>query len=288
MSLPSWLKVRAPNMDKLAEMDSTLRKGSLNTVCESAICPNLGECFSRKTATFLIMGNICTRNCRFCAVKKGDVMELDSEEPLRLAEAVSQLELRYVVITSVTRDDLDDGGASHFLACVKAIKKVSPETLIEVLIPDFWGSKDILLTIIGAKPSVVNHNIETVSRLYPLVRSEANYQRSLNVLSTLKQCGASIITKSGLMLGLGEKKSEVIKTMQDLRQANCDLLTIGQYLSPSNNHMPVSRYYTPEEFNYFKEVGMNLGFKYVASAPLVRSSYHAWESFKAAEELTIF
>lgn len=288
MSLPAWLKVKAPNMDKLAEMDSTLRKSSLNTVCESAICPNLGECFSRKTATFLIMGNICTRNCSFCAVKKGDVIELDSEEPLRLAEAVRQLKLRYVVITSVTRDDLDDGGASHFVACVKAIEKVSPDTLIEVLIPDFWGSKDILLTVIGARPSVINHNIETVSRLYPQVRNEANYQRSLNVLSTAKQCGEHIITKSGLMLGLGEKKNEIIKTMQDLRQVNCDLLTIGQYLSPTNNHAPVSRYYTPEEFDYFKEVGMDLGFKYVASAPLVRSSYHAWEAYKAAERLTTF
>ncbi len=279
MSLPSWLKVKAPNMDKLAEMESTLRKGLLNTVCESALCPNLGECFSRKTATFLIMGNTCTRSCSFCAVPGGQPEKLDEEEPARLAEAVRNLDLDYVVITSVTRDDLPDGGAEHFAATIKAIRHLNKNIPVEVLIPDFQGSKEALLTVTEAVPAVINHNLETVLRLYSKVRLGADYYRSLELLRLAKIIKPQLLIKSGLMVGLGETKSEIMKAIIDLHLVGCDLLTIGQYLAPSSEHEPVARYYTPEEFAAIQKKASSLGFKKVISGPLVRSSYHAKEAY---------
>jgi len=281
MSLPSWLKVKAPNMDKLSEIDSTLRKGSLNTICESALCPNLGECFSRKTATFLIMGNSCTRSCRFCAVQGGQPEKLSDEEPARLAEAVRSLDLDYVVVTSVTRDDLPDGGAKHFAATIKAIRHLNKNIPIEVLIPDFQGSKEALLTVTEAVPAVINHNLETVLRLYSKVRVGADYHRSLELLRLTKTINPQLLTKSGLMIGLGETESEIMNALFDLKSAGCDLLTIGQYLAPSSEHEPVARYYTPEEFAAIQKEASSLGFRKVICGPLVRSSYHAKEAYSS-------
>ena len=273
--LPRWLKKELPRGEALFRVKDTLRTLKLNTVCRSAKCPNIGECFSAGTATFMIMGTTCTRDCRFCAVSTGIPDPIDSEEPGRVAEAARILGLKYVVITSVTRDDLKDGGAGHFSETVKAVRKSLPDSRVEVLIPDFKGDHNAVGEVIASRPSVFNHNVETVSRVYPLIRPFADYHRSLMVLKSAKKCNGSIITKSGLMLGLGETVEEVLFTMEDLRDVGCDLLTLGQYINPSDHHFPVKRFLHPDEFHEFRSRGEKMGFLQVASGPFVRSSYHA-------------
>jgi len=277
VSRPDWLIKKAPSAFILTEMKTLLDELSLHTVCESALCPNLGECFSHHTATFLLMGDICTRNCRFCAIRKGKPSSLDPDEPWNVARAVGKLRLKHVVLTSVTRDDLPDGGAAHFARTINAIGQTNPQTTVEVLIPDFGGSPDALKTIIDSCPEVINHNVETVPRLYAEVRPEANYHRSLNLLRAVKFMGGRVLTKSGLMLGLGEEHNEVVTVMKDLRGVGCDFLTIGQYLGPSSRHYPVISYVTPEEFEGYKSLGERMGFSSVASGPFVRSSFRAAE-----------
>ncbi len=272
---PPWLKVKAVDSDKLSRVEEVLQKGELNTICESARCPNLCECFARKTATFLILGKICNRSCRFCAVPGGLPEEVDRNEPRRLAEAVKTLGLDYVVITSVTRDDLPDGGAGHFARCVQAVREINRNVSIEVLIPDLQGNRESLRTVVLSRPEVINHNLETVERLYPVVRPGADYRRSINILEELKRMDPSIYTKTGLMLGIGEKEEEVVEAFHHLRSADCDILTLGQYLSPSPEHVPVDRFVEPAEFERLKNKALQLGFRSVASAPLVRSSYRA-------------
>lgn len=272
---PRWLKRRLPTDPTYEKVRTLLSKSRLHTVCQEAQCPNLWECFSRQTSTFLIMGSSCTRNCRFCAVTHGPLDLPDPNEPARIAAAVQSLELNYVVITSVTRDDLPDGGAGHFAGTIKAIRKRIPSTLVEVLIPDFQGNKNALQTVIAAHPDVLNHNLETVPRLYPSVRPGADYHRSLLLLKRVKHYNASIPTKSGLMLGLGEFPAEIEKTLQDLLKANCSILTLGQYLQPSREHIKVERFIPPAEFDKWKKIALEMGFAEVASGPLVRSSYHA-------------
>ena len=275
-----WLRRRLPDQKVLEQMDSLLRELNLHTVCDSALCPNRGECYKNGTATFMILGNVCTRNCRFCAVKKGVPLPVDSEEPYHIAQAAKRLNLKHIVITSVTRDDLPDGGAGHFAKTIIEIRKLLPESSVEVLVPDFNGSWEALQKIIDVQPEVINHNIETVPRLYPLVRPKAVYKLSLELLRQVKIRNKNIVSKSGIMVGLGEKKEEVIQAMKDLRQVNCDVLTIGQYLRPSPHHLEVQEYIHPDKFEEYRKIGMSLGFKYVASAPLVRSSYHAVEILK--------
>ena len=275
-----WLRRKLPDQKVLERMDSLLKELNLHTVCDSALCPNRGECFKKGTATFMILGNICTRNCKFCAVEKGEPLPLDPEEPYHIAQAAKYLNLKHIVVTSVTRDDLSDGGAKHFAQTITEVKKILPESTIEVLVPDFEGSWEALQIVIDAQPEVINHNIETVARLYNLVRPKAVYKRSLELLKQVKIRDKNIISKSGIMIGLGEEKEEVIKTMKDLREVDCDILTIGQYLKPSPHHLKVSDYIHPDKFEEYQNIGMSLGFKYVASAPLVRSSYHAGEILK--------
>ena len=277
--LPPWFNQRIADPAQVLPVKGLLDGLSLHTVCESALCPNLGGCFSRGTATFLILGNTCTRHCTFCAVNKGSPPPLDKEEPHHLLEAVEKLDLKYVVITSVTRDDLPDGGAAHFAETVRLIHENRPETKVEVLIPDFRGSIEAIKAVVGARPDVLNHNIETVPRLYPEVRPQADYQRSIELLATARKLNSTIITKSGLMLGLGESQDEVLAVMRDLREAACDLLTIGQYLQPSPQHHPIIRFVPPEEFSEYEDIGQGMGFAAVASAPLVRSSFRAAELF---------
>jgi len=255
----------------------------LHTICESALCPNIGECFSSKTATFLILGDVCTRHCTFCAVRKGLPAPVDEQEPQRLLKAVESLGLSYVVITSVTRDDLPDGGACQFAKTITMLRENRKGAIIEVLIPDFLGSTRAIEMLVEARPQVINHNIETIPRLYPEVRPEADYNRSIELLYMVKRLKPEIVTKSGLMLGLGETKKEVIEVMNDLREANCDLLTIGQYLQPSPSHHPVARFVTPEEFSEYEQIGKDLGFIAVTSAPLVRSSFNAAELYTKAK-----
>lgn len=257
-------------------MRGLLERLELHTICENARCPNIGECFSQKTATFLILGNVCTRHCAFCAVQKGQPLPVDEKEPEHLLQAVRSLGLKYTVITSVTRDDLPDGGAAHFARVIRLLREEG-NTFVEVLVPDFLGSYDAIRTVVAAHPHVINHNLETVPRLYPTVRPEAVYERSLELLSTVKRLDKRIVTKSGLMLGLGETKDEVTGVMQDLRRAGCDLLTLGQYLRPSPQHHPVVCFITPEEFSEYESIGGAMGFSGVASAPLVRSSFMAAE-----------
>jgi lipoic acid synthetase len=281
--LPPWFNQKIADPAVMLPMKELLDGLSLHTVCENALCPNIGGCFTRGTATFLILGNVCTRNCTFCAVSKGLPLPVDAAEPQHLLEAVEKLNLRYVVITSVTRDDLSDGGASQFAETIRLIHAKRPGTLVEVLIPDFHGSRDALKTVIDARPDVLNHNVETVPRLYPEVRPQADYHRSIELLAMAKRLNPQIVTKSGLMLGLGEAKGEVITVMQDLRKAACDLLTIGQYLQPSPAHHPVVRFIPPEEFGEYEGLGREMGFSAVASAPLVRSSFKAAELYKQAK-----
>jgi lipoic acid synthetase len=259
----------------MATMQSLMEGLHLHTVCQEARCPNGSECFSRKTATFLILGNACTRQCTFCAVGIGQPLPVDEAEPFQLLAAAEKLDLHYIVVTSVTRDDLPDGGAGQFARIIRLIREKRPGSQVEVLIPDFLGSEASLKTVVDASPKVINHNVETVLRLYPEVRPGADYSRSVNLLARVKEMDSEIMTKSGLMLGLGETAAEVLEVMGDLREAGCDLLTIGQYLQPSPEHHPVIRYVTPEEFDRFGEQAREMGFAGVAAAPLVRSSYQA-------------
>ena len=275
---PTWIKARMPSGGNYAELKKLMRDLQLHTVCEEARCPNIGECWNSRTATFMILGDVCTRRCMFCAVKKGAPGGVvDTDEPRRLGEAVGYLKLNHIVITSVNRDDLTDGGASVFAECIAEARKHRPGCTVEVLIPDLEGNWDALAVIVEAHPEVLNHNTETVSRLYRRVRPYANYEQTLNLLRIGKQLDAQVLTKSGLMVGLGETVTELLETMQDIRDTECDILTIGQYLSPSPRHLPIQRYYTPEEFEELKEAGLEMGFRHVESGPLVRSSYHAGE-----------
>ena len=276
---PDWLKVKLRSGTGRAQVENLLGKLSLNTVCQEANCPNLMECYCRKTATFMILGKICTRNCTFCNVIKGNAESVDPDEPLRIAEAVSELELKHVVITSVTRDDLEDGGAEQFARVIEQIKKLDSRVTIEVLIPDLKGSRSALSRIVEAKPNVISHNIETVERLYHEVRPMASYHKTLELLNNIKGMNDGVFSKSGIMVGLGEKKEEVIKTFQDLRLAGCSILTVGQYLAPTRQHHPVAEYIHPDVFEEYKTIALEMGFQFVASGPLVRSSYRAEEIF---------
>ncbi len=283
MTLPPWIKQKTPNIDALSQMQDMLDNLKLHTVCESAHCPNIGECFTKGTATVMIMGDKCTRNCRFCTVQKGNPLPLDPEEPYNVAALAHQLSLKHVVITSVTRDDLLDGGAEHFAQTIQAVRKGRPSTTIEVLVPDFKGSSASIAAVVAAKPDIINHNLETVAYLYGKVRPQANYEQSLYLLKKAKELNPGLYTKSGIMVGLGETKQGVISLMDDLRNINCDILTIGQYLRPSVNHLEVAEFIKPEVFSEYKRIGENKGFKYVASAPLVRSSYNAGDFFRRAD-----
>lgn len=281
---PEWLAKPFPDGKQLAQVGKVLSQFKLHTVCQSALCPNLGECFARKIATFMIMGNTCTRNCRFCAIDKGQPDALDPTEPARVANAAAELGLRHVVVTSVTRDDLPEGGAEHFAQTISALRAVDPTTTVEVLIPDFCGSREALEVVASAKPDIINHNVETVPRLYQWVRPRADYRRSLQVLSLVKDLDRGILSKSGLMLGLGETEEEILAVMQDLRRIDCDFLTLGQYLRPSEEHLPVARYIPPEEFQDIAAKGKGMGLRGVASGPFVRSSYRAGELYQQAKE----
>ncbi len=273
---PAWIRVRSWATPEVARLKRILRDNQLHTVCEEASCPNIGECFGKGTATFMIMGDICTRRCTFCDVAHGRPRELDAQEPLNLARTVKAMDLRYVVVTSVDRDDLRDGGASHFTACIRAIRELSPLTKIEVLVPDFRGRMDVALALMqDALPDVFNHNLESVPRIYREVRPGSDYHNSLMLLKLFKAAHPEVLTKSGIMVGLGEEISEVLEVMQDLRTNEVDMLTVGQYLQPSRFHHPVIRYVAPEEFKQLENTGYALGFRHVASGALVRSSYHA-------------
>jgi len=276
---PDWLKVKIPGGESYVTMKSLLRKSKLHTICEEAKCPNIAECFNNGTAVFLILGDICTRNCRYCYVKHGKPSDLNPDEPKDVAESIKKLGLKYVVVTSVTRDDLSDGGASVFAETVKEIRTLNPDIKVEVLIPDFKANIDSLKKVLDSKPDVINHNIEVVEELFPSIRPEGDYSRSLFVLKSLKEINEDIFTKSGFMIGLGESWSQILDTMKDLRSAGVDFLTVGQYLQPSKNHASIVKYYTPDEFNEIKKIGKTLGFKHVESGPLVRSSYHAESVF---------
>jgi lipoic acid synthetase len=277
---PSWLKVKAPGSPEYMETYNIVKGLKLHTVCEEARCPNIGECWAHSTATFMIMGDLCTRKCHFCAVKKGTtetLKPLDMMEPERVGRAVRDLKLKHAVITSVDRDDVKDNGAAHFAKTVAAIHRHAPTCNVELLIPDLQGNLEDLKTIVGSGISVLNHNVETVPRLYRKVRPGAEFQRSLLILKTAKQYDPQILTKSGIMVGLGEEKDEVFALMDSLREAQVDIMTIGQYLRPSTKQLPVRAFVTPEEFKEYEEVGLSKGFKFVESGPLVRSSYHAWK-----------
>jgi lipoic acid synthetase len=277
---PSWLRVRAPTGENYTKVKQSLRSLNLHTVCEEARCPNISECWGTGTATIMIMGEICSRGCRFCAVNSGKPVLLDTGEPERVAKAIKEWGLRYVVITSVCRDDLEDGGAEHIAKTIKAIKLLSPTIIVESLIPDFRGDDSSIIRIVKSKPEVISHNIETVSRLSPKVRdARASYEQSLLVLKKIKDINSLIYTKSSIMLGLGESEEEVIQTIKDLRSVGVSILTIGQYLQPTPKHLPIVEFIAPEKFNWFKEIAEQMGFVYVASGPLVRSSYRAGEFF---------
>jgi lipoyl synthase len=280
MRKPEWLKIHIESGESLRHVKETLSRFSLNTVCTEANCPNKMECFNNGTATFLIMGSVCTRSCRFCNIKTGITEQLDPDEPEHIAEAVEALGLKHVVITSVTRDDLSDGGSSHFASVIRELRKLDSKPAVEVLIPDFQGDEEGLKKVLAEKPDVLNHNVETVPRLYPEVRPQAVYSRSLELLRRAKEIDSLITTKSGFMVGLGEKKEEVIRLMEELCKNGCHLLTIGQYIAPSAEHYPVVEYVKPEDFLLYRKAGLAMGFKSVASAPLVRSSYHAAEMRK--------
>ena len=280
---PEWIRVRASSSPRFAEIKKILREHNLHTVCEEASCPNIGECFSKGTATFMIMGDICTRRCPFCDVGHGRPLPLDAEEPFNLAKTIAALKLRYVVITSVDRDDLRDGGAQHFVDCIRAVREHSPATQIEVLVPDFRGRLDRALSILReAPPDVMNHNLETVPRLYKQARPGSDYMHSLSLLRDFKAQFPDIPTKSGLMVGLGETDDEILAVMRDMRAHHIDMLTIGQYLAPSLSHLPVRRYVHPDTFRMFEDEARNMGFSHAAVGAMVRSSYHADEQAHAA------
>ena len=276
LAKPKWLRVKLPNSDQAQKVRELLRSNKLNTVCEEAACPNLPECFGNGTATFMILGQVCTRRCPFCEVGHGRPLPVDTQEPAQLADAVSSMNLKYVVITSVDRDDLRDGGATHFADCVAAVREARPEIRVEILTPDFRGRMEIALDALSVSPpDVFNHNMETVPRLYKKARPGADYQWSLDLIKLFGERHPDIPTKSGLMVGLGEEVEEIKAVMRDLRAHGCSMLTIGQYLAPSDSHLPIEVYYTPQQFEELKEYGESIGFKHVASGPLVRSSYHA-------------
>lgn len=283
---PAWIKIRLPsNTDKIDHIKKTLRKNNLHSVCEEASCPNLAECFNHGTATFMILGDICTRRCPFCDVAHGKPLPPNAEEPIKLAKTIAEMKLKYVVITSVDRDDLRDGGAQHFVDCIAAIREHSPSTKIEVLVPDFRGRMDRALEILKkSPPDVFNHNLETIPRLYRECRPGANYQWSLDLLKKFKQQHPDIPTKSGLMMGMGEDKHEIAEVLKDLRTHNVEMLTLGQYLQPSKHHFPLKRYVHPDEFDELGEIAKKLGFSHAASGPMVRSSYHA-DKQAAGEEV---
>ncbi len=279
---PKWLRAPAPVGENYRELKNLVRDLGLHTVCESAACPNVGECWNRRTATFMILGNICTRRCGFCAVQKGAPLPVDYDEPRRVAEACAALNLRYAVITSVDRDDRKDGGAELFALTIQAIRERVPGCRVEVLIPDFQGSHEAMDIVMNAHPDVLNHNVETVPRLYRQVRLGARYERSLDILRYAKQVRPHVPTKSGLMLGLGETRNEVLEVMRDLRAHHVDILTLGQYLRPTQKHLPVVRYVPQVEFDEYKRAGLEMGFAHVEAGPLVRSSYHADSSERSA------
>lgn len=272
---PPWLKVKLPSGTNYTHLKELMRSQGLHTVCEEARCPNIGECWSRGTATFLLMGDTCTRSCGFCHIKTGRPAALDEDEPRRVADSVELMNLNHCVLTSVNRDELPDGGAHIFANTVTEIRKRLPNCSVEVLIPDFKGNREALETVMQAKPAILNHNTETVPRLYRTVRPQANYQQTLHVLSGAKAIDPETVSKTGIMVGLGETKDEVVAVMKDLREHDVDILTIGQYLRPSPLHLPIQRYVHPDEFRDFHDIGMAMGFKWVESGPLVRSSYHA-------------
>lgn len=280
LSKPSWIRIRWSRDDSYSKVEEMLRDNALRTVCQEARCPNRMECWGRGTATFLILGDVCTRRCRFCAVKKGIPGERDASEPFRIARTLREMGLGHVVITSVTRDDLDDGGAAHFADTVRAIRSLASGCTIEVLIPDFKGSQEALKAVINAGPDVIAHNIETVPRLYSQVRPQADYHRSLQLLARVKKDQPAMKVKSGIMLGFGESIDEVRGVLADLRQSGCDMLTVGQYLQPSGNHFPVIRFWPPDEFSRLKDEALAAGFSWVESGPLVRSSYRAERPFR--------
>ena len=282
---PSWIKVKAPISNEYISTKNLISKAKLNTVCESAACPNIGECWQNKHVTVMILGDVCTRKCGFCNVKTGTPINLDLLEPIRLAKAISKLNLKHVVITSVDRDDLNDGGASQFVACIKQLKKLCENTTIEVLTPDFQRKEGAIEKVIYAEPDVFNHNLETISRLYKTVRRGANYNHSLNILKKVKELKPNIFTKSGLMVGLGESIKEVSSLLEDLKNAGVDFVTIGQYLQPTKRHLSVIKYRTLEEFKILEEIAYEKGFLLVSSSPLTRSSYHADEDFKKLQYL---
>lgn len=275
---PDWLKIKVPIGKEYIQVKEIVNKHKLHTICSSGQCPNMCECWGRGTATLMILGDVCTRSCKFCAVKTGKPLAADWDEPIRVANSVKLMKLKHVVLTSVDRDDLDDGGASIWAATIKEVKKASPETTQECLIPDFMGNTVHIQTLIDAKPEVISHNLETVERLTPQIRSVANYKRSLAVIKQIAESG--LISKSGIMLGLGEKEEEVIQCMDDLRAVGCQVFTLGQYLQPSKNHLAVLEYIKPEQFKKYQEIGLSKGFKHVESEPLVRSSYHAEKHIK--------
>jgi lipoic acid synthetase len=279
---PSWLKVKAPGGPNYAHLKTLMRELNLHTVCEEARCPNVGECWEHKAATFMILADVCTRNCTYCAVAHETPTAFDPLEPLRLAEAVARMGLQHVVITSVDRDDLPNGGAEAFAGCVTEIHRRLPSTSVEVLIPDFKGSETALRIVMDAGPDILNHNLETAERLYRLARPGGRYDRALGLLANARRMVPDALTKSGMILGMGEEWDEVLACMRDLRRSDVNILTLGQYLRPSASHMPVARYYTPDEFAELKAVGLALGFSHVEASPLTRSSYHAWEQARAA------
>lgn len=285
--LPQWLKVKFPGGANYIELKGLLRGSELNTVCEEAQCPNIGECWDSRTATFMILGDICTRACSYCAVATGKPAGLDLQEPARLAKTVEHLGLKYAVITSVDRDDLPDGGAFIFAQCLQQVRKRVPTCKVEVLIPDFGGDRDALATVMDSNPDTLNHNIETVRRVFHRVRPRGDYDLSLELLARAREMNSEAVTKSGLMVGLGETWDEVIETMSDLRAVDCELLTIGQYLRPSQKHTPLSRWYSPQEFEELGKLGESMGFRHVASGPLVRSSYHADQQHRSASKVEV-
>ena len=278
---PEWLKARLPSGDNYRELLGIMRTRTLHTVCEEARCPNIGECWHRRTATFLVLGNVCTRNCAYCAIVHGLPTELDLQEPERVAQAVTAMDLRHAVITSVNRDDLKDGGAGVYAALIRRIHGTSPDCTVEVLIPDFKGDAEALRTVLEASPEILAHNIESVPRVFKVVRHGGDYARTLTLLRRAKEWGYTSFTKSGIILGMGETWDELLDTMDDLRAVDCDILTLGQYLRPGPDYHPIDRYYTPQEFAELRRVGLEKGFKYVESGPLVRSSYRA--DIQAAE-----
>ena len=279
---PSWLKVKAPGGPNYGHIKTMMRELGLHTVCEEARCPNIGECWEHKAATFMILGDVCTRNCTYCAVSHGTPKAFDPLEPVRLADAVERMGLEHVVITSVDRDDLPNGGAEAFAGCVTEIRRRLPDTTVEVLIPDFKGAERALRIVMDARPDILNHNLETAERLYRLARPGGRYGRALELLARARRMVPDGLTKSGIILGMGEEWDELLVCMRDLRRSDVNILTLGQYLRPSAAHLPVARYYTPDEFAELRDIGLAMGFTHVQSSPLTRSSYHAWEQARSS------